>query len=91
MKSIFILIIGLMFGTNAYSQQPVFLSPYKNGRPVPESAKDYSKLVPVNLLNGGANKQSVSPKANKDAERATETENIKPVMQNSAKKDNQTK
>lgn len=61
MKSVF-LIAGFVFLSVAFAaaQEPVFLSPYKDGHPFPEKWKDYSKPVQINLLSGGAVKTTVS-------------------------------
>jgi len=89
MKNILCIAVGLLFSGIAVAQQPVFLSPYKSGKPVPESAKDYSKPVPVNLLtNGGGNKVAVSTKDNRTTEQKSEPVNeTRPVKLNSNKKD----
>ena len=89
MKYIFVITTGLLLGANVYGQEPVFQSPYKNGKPVPESSKDYSKPVPINMLNGGASKQAVAPAANTalvaDTKKGSEGK-TKPAMQSSTKK-----
>lgn len=84
MKSIFLLGFGLFFSAKSYSQQPVFLSPYKSGKPVAESVKDYSKPVCLNQLADGGNKSHCASKTlEPKSEPANET---KPVMQSSSKK-----
>ena len=84
MKNIFFIGFGLLFSIKSYAQQPVFQSPYKNGKPVAENAKDYSKPVYLNQLADGGNK---SHRASKTAEPKSEQANeTKPVMQSSSKK-----
>ena len=84
MKNIFFIGLGLVFSVKSYAQQPVFLSPYKSGKPVAENVKDYSKPVYLNQLADGGNK---SHRASKTAELKSEPANeAKPVMQSSSKK-----
>ena len=74
----------LAFSVRSYAQQPIFLSPYKSGKPVAENLKDYSKPVPMNLLPDGDNK---SHQATKSSQLKIEPINEnKPVMQSSSKK-----
>ena len=53
-----ILITGLVLFSACFAlaQKPVFLSPYKDGHPFPDSLKDYSQPVRINLLSGGIQK-----------------------------------
>jgi hypothetical protein len=86
MKYVIVLTTGLLFGMKTYAQQPVFLSPYKSGKPVPENQKDYSTPQPINLLVDGSKKTNTVPAQNKvpDNTPVTGTPN-KPVMLNAKK------
>lgn len=86
MKHAIVLIAGLLFGVKTYAQQPVFLSPYKSGKPVPENQKDYSTPSPVNMLANGAKKTTPAPVQTqaREAMPANST-NAKPVMLNTKK------
>ena len=50
MKKGFLLITGCVFVSCAFAQGPTFMSPYKDGRPVPESQKNYATGPVTNML-----------------------------------------
>lgn len=56
MKQTFLLLAFVTAVAFSMAQEPVFQSPYKDGRPFPDSLKDYSLTVPINLLEGGTAK-----------------------------------
>lgn len=86
MKKLIAIMAGGMITALAYSQEPVFQSPYKDGRPLADSVKDYSPTVSINLLNNGG------AKANPDLRKGTtgtdkkEENTVQPVFLSSEKK-----
>lgn len=75
-----------MIAALAYSQEPVFLSPYKDGRPVADSLKDYSPTVTINMLNGGGNKANPDLRKGTVATDKKEEPTVTPVFLSTEKK-----
>lgn len=69
-----------------YSQEPVFLSPYKDGRPVADSLKDFSPTVSVNLLQGGGAKANTELRKGTLATDKKEEPTVTPVFLSTEKK-----
>ncbi|MCW5906269.1 MAG: hypothetical protein KIS94_00275 [Chitinophagales bacterium] len=67
MKKIFSLLAFLTIAAFVVAQEPVFQSPYKDGSPFPDSLKDYSPTVPINLLEGGSAKANPSIREQKNS------------------------
>lgn len=91
MKSIFLL-VGFIFLSVSFAraQEPVFLSPYKDGHAVAEADKDYSLRVPLNLLNIGMIKTTHENISSLDKQNETpiipvKDEKIAPVQLNNSR------
>jgi len=79
----------LVIAACSFAQGPVILSPYKDGRPVPDSLKDHKEYPPINLHNSTARKATPANQDNKTANQQggnTTDEKTKPVVLSPAKK-----
>lgn len=86
MKKLITVLVGGMMTALAYSQEPVFLSPYKDGRPVADSLKDYSPTVTINLLQGGGAKANPELRKGTVATDKKEEPTVTPVFLSTEKK-----
>jgi hypothetical protein len=84
-KLISMIACGMITGL-AYGQEPVFQSPYKDGRPVADSLKDYSPTVSINLLNNGGAKANPDLRTGNAATDKKEEKMVQPVFLNTEKK-----
>jgi hypothetical protein len=88
MKRIVFIMTIVISAVCCKAQAPVFQSPYKDGRPVAESQKDYSQPVKINLLNSaGRNSMPVKQKGQVSNEGAVPVsdDKAKPVFLNPSK------
>ena len=77
------------FAIYGYAQQPISLSPYKDGHPLPDSLKDHSTPVRMSLSSSAAKKSlPVKQKDRLSDENSGNTtdERTKPVAVSAAKK-----
>lgn len=86
MKKLFFTKALIAIAAGAFSQEPVFLSPYKDGRPVADSLKDYSPTVGINLLNNGGSKTNPDLRTGPVGSDKKEEKVVQPVFLSSEKK-----
>jgi hypothetical protein len=86
MKKLIAILVGGMITAIAYSQEPIFLSPYKDGRPVADSLKDYSLPVSINLLHNGGSKTNPDLRTGTVGTDMKEEKVVQPVFLSSEKK-----